>query len=98
VLTASQYRTTHVVSTREAVEQRQLYTVLYAMGFRIYGEDLLVVNKLTELLTVKKTLLSYYIQGDPIKTDLFLTVDNFVTFCGRKACDILSLQKNANCV
>jgi len=80
VLTASQYRTTHVVSTREAVEQRQLYTVLYAMGFRIYGEDLLVVNKLTELLTVKKTLLSYYIQGDPIKTE---------------ACDILSLQKNA---
>jgi len=51
---ASQYRTTHVVSTSEAVEQRQLYAVLYAMGFRIYGEDLEVINKLTELLMVKK--------------------------------------------
>jgi len=60
-------------------------------GVLFNGEDLEVVNKLTDILTVKKTSLSY-IQGGPIKTELFLTVDIFAMVCGRKACDVLSLQ------
>jgi len=73
VRAASQYRTTHVVSTSEAIEQRRLYTVLchevLPWRWRLGSRE--QVNT-TELLTVKKISLSY-IQGGPIKMELFLS-------------------------